>query len=207
MRKIFHSNKNKVFLENEKIVKIFSKEENCKQEFDMLTYLYNRNIPVPKVIAVDESRLELEYIPSVTYADIADNLDDKQAKALTLWIVSFYKSTLSIPFDLNLRNFLWDVKNCVGIDFEDKPINASLEAAFGEILAYLVSYSPEFSKGKEQSASYLLRHMKLANVDLKKLGECYITSCKRLIDRRQPDYTINDMLDFYNKINNKEDRG
>lgn len=209
MHKEFKSKKNRVYLDSDSstVIKIFSKASNCKQEFDILTYLYNRGITVPRVIIADKKRIEIEYIPSVTYADIADNLTEEQAESLVNWLTLFYELTAHIPFDLNLRNFLWDGTKCIGIDFEDKPINASKETAFGEILAYFVSYSPEFSKNKKQGALFLLKYMKLANADFEKLGECYHTSCKRLIEKRHPDYKINDMIDFYNEITNEQGRG
>lgn len=161
--KKFVSKKNNVFLnENseEIIIKEFTDSERQQRELGIYEII-NGKLFTPKILKCSQNIVEIEYIHGDTMLDMLmdaepKNIDIKEAFIkLFNWLKRFKEITGKRFFDINLRNFIYCEGEICGIDFEDASEGSYLED-FGKVLAYILTYGPEFTDYKFNLVKNLL---------------------------------------------------
>ena len=163
----FKSKRNKVFLENGKIVKEFN-EKNClDNEIKYLKLLRQNSVLVPQILAIDENKLELEYIEGTIFLDLFLDYEKNNLNCVFLieilidWLQKFYAITkqefgeIHILKDVNLRNFLIVKDKLYGIDFELCG-KGEIEKDIGTLLAFAIMYEPVMTDWKMNFMSTFL---------------------------------------------------
>jgi hypothetical protein len=167
----FYSRKNQVFSAESMefgrcVVKVHSNPENCKREIYMLKLLQSNNVSVPALYYSGHDYIIMECLDGMTLLDAICSLEEGQhsikdiAEGMSSWLRSFYKASgdsrgrITLLGDVNFRNFM--VMNSIyGIDFEDIRTGRAEEDA-GEICAFFLTYTPEFTPWKIDNARILL---------------------------------------------------
>lgn len=184
----FRSKRNSVTLEDGVIVKRYTKEESLLQEEENLILLRQAGLAVPAILGKTDNSLSLEYIEGATYATLVEGIDSQMATALCRWLSQYYRITGKIRGDVNLRNFIWTGKGCVGLDFEDLFSIGLPEQDQGRLLAYTVSYDPAFTAGKLMGARHLLRSFLGAGGHREKIRQAYLNEIRAMNKRRSQSY-------------------
>ncbi len=228
MKTPFISKRNNVYLEDGIVVKIFSSQKNYLQEKAANIELRNCGLSLPSIIEyrnednsgkAEEKTLYYEYIDGDVYAEIVEELTEEQIKELILWISEFNKVMGVHHPDLNLRNFIYNIKKgCVGVDFEGvdgKVLELSraerhengnalrIEKDIGKILAFVSTYDVAFNSKKEYTAREILRNVNAlfpeVNFDVVK-NEYKSEIEDMLLRRNSKSFCLVDAMDFFEKL-------
>lgn len=152
----FISRKNQVTLEDGVVVKRYADESALLREEQALKRLCRAGLAVPSLLGGGENYLLMEYIPGETYQALTEKMTYGKAEALAGWLAKYRRITGHLKGDVNLRNFLWTGKGCVGVDFEDIPMMGEPEIDMGKIIAFAATYKPSFSAEKAECARLML---------------------------------------------------
>ena len=87
----------------------------------------------------------------------------------------------------------------MGLDFEDPPEQGNLEAAFGRVLAFLVSYRPVLSPGKARSAQLFLEACLELDVSIEEVRGAYLAELGAMNVRRGETIPLNEALYLFNQ--------
>ena len=219
----FISKKNKVFLENGIVTKVFSEESKWQCEKLVNEVLQSYNVEVPQIINIDNSNnlyiIRYEYIEGNLYSELIKNLKREEAVSLLKWIDTYNTVIGKYHPDLNLRNFIYnDKRSCVGIDFEetilDKEYNKynadpvlqnkqgtslRIERDIGKIIAFIGTYDPVFSENKRRSVELIINcsYELFSDLDIKKVCEEYFIEIEEMFKRRSHlPFTRQESIDF-----------
>lgn len=133
---------------------------NIEKEYVALCKLQGQN--VPRVLACGHSALYMEYIRGKT---LLERLEEAEIKGLPFeehidkfigFLHGFYKVMPGhIYGDVNLRNFIVTSDGLWGVDLEESHIGR-ISTDIGKAAAFNLTYRPEFTDYKQQTASYLI---------------------------------------------------
>ena len=180
----FFSRKNSVTLEGDHVIKRYRDAATCHREAQSLKFLHGAGLAVPALLGAEDHCLTLEYIPGDTYADLAETMTHAKAEALSRWLAQFYGITGHLRGDVNLRNFLWTGKTCVGVDFEDPSLPGPMEIDMGKIIAFAVTYKPSFTAKKALCARLLLEAFLKTGADCELIQAAYLDEIVAMNNRR-----------------------
>lgn len=180
----FISRRNLVTFENGEVVKRYADEAALVRETLALEYLYHGGLPVPEILAKDDSTIRMRYISGKIYADLTENMTLEKAEALAGWLSAYRHISGFLKGDVNLRNFLWTGTECVGLDFEEPPLQGDWESDLGKIMAFAVTYQPSFTPGKAKCAKFLLQAFLRAGGEEEKIREAYVGEIAAMNARR-----------------------
>ncbi len=198
---IYPSKRNKVYQKNGNVVKCHSCHRKLKREAAALTALYNAGLAVPRLLECSRRTLLLEYVEGTTYADLSESITYREASALAHWLADYHSITNRLRGDVNLRNFLWTGRRCVGVDFEDPPAVGEREEDQGKIIAFAVTYDPIFSANKIKCGELLLHAFLQTGGDQNKIRNAYLREILALKARRnQAPFEIQRAASFFAEI-------
>ena len=197
--KQFASKRNKVFLRDGRVIKIFSDSQSANAEAAILREHRNAGLSVPMVITCQDNEIVMEYIRGETIPDFLERITlskdeaelEKAAQALCDWFVHFYKvvdhrNRKEIRGDVNGRNFLITAGGVVGIDFEERVYGAA-EQDVGRLLAFIHTYNfPNDSAQRSFAMSFQNRIISLLNLSLSEIEHYYKLELTAMKERRKP---------------------
>lgn len=135
-----------------------------RQEASILKRLSEWGIAVPAVKWSNHDLIVMEYIDGRILADLMDRADDVRSgewiEPLARWLYHLHKvgkngeKVCCVP-DLNLRNFIFDGRSIVGLDF-DEWIWDVPERDLGGISAFILNSRPMFTPDKFQAIIRLI---------------------------------------------------
>jgi tRNA A-37 threonylcarbamoyl transferase component Bud32 len=184
----FISRKNQVTLENGAVVKRYADKSALLREEQALKRLYHAGLAVPLLLGGGEDFLLMEYISGETYEALTERMTPDKAEALAGWLEKYHRIAGCLKGDVNLRNFLWTGKECVGLDFEDIPIMGEPEIDMGKMIAFALTYKPSFSAAKAECARLMLKAFVKAGGRKEKIREFYLEEILQMNCRRPNDY-------------------
>lgn len=184
----FISRKNQVTLEDGVVVKRYADKSALLREEQALKRLCRAGLAVPSLLGGGENCLLMEYIPGETYQALTEKMTYEKAEALAGWLAKHRLITGHLKGDVNLRNFLWTGKDCVGLDFEDIPMMGEPETDMGKIIAFAATYKPSFSAGKAECASLMLKAFTKADGRKGKIRMYYLEEISHMNCRRTAEY-------------------
>ncbi len=192
MSKKFTSKKNKVYLEKNRIVKVFLSRDKLDKEVNMYKKLENTSIKTPKLIFKGEDRISLEYINGDLVLDLFIKAEEENSyevkyllKKLIDTLLEFNKITQEIFYDINLRNFLVFNNDIYIIDFEDTK-TGYVEEDLGRFLAFILTYDPVFTKYKLEICKELEEYISsIGNIDFSLVLKCKEEELIRIKSRRR----------------------
>lgn len=170
------SKKNKVYriIEGNKsyILKTFTDSKRFQKELEILKILDEKKILVPRILETNENTLALEDLGEATllstYEELEKNGDHNYiyiVESLLLWLQDFYKiledyyGEKLILVDMNFRNFIVKDNKICRIDFEEVDCGKK-ESDIGKLLAFGLTYTPEFTSWKKTFAKDFTRVLK-----------------------------------------------
>ncbi|HHX54068.1 MAG TPA: hypothetical protein GX704_04080 [Clostridiales bacterium] len=193
----FYSKKNRVTLEDGVVIKRHSDVFSSIREARALTELREAGLAVPFLLGRDENVIRMEYIPGEIYHALTEEMTPEHALALADWLAKYHDITGLLRGDVNLRNFIWNGRECVGVDFEDVPAAGEREADMGKILAFAVTYKPCLSPGKTECARQLLRAFVKTGGRKEKIRSFYLGEILDMERRRKGDFPGAEALGVY----------
>lgn len=197
----FISKRNQVSLENGVVVKYYANKKALRQEAEALQYLQSMGIAVPMLLSTHKNCLKMKYIEGETYLEHVDRMTLEKAKALAKWLFDYYLVMGRVKGDVNLRNFIWSDKACLGLDFEDPPLPGSLELCFGKVLAFAITYQPAFDLAKARCAEFLLQAFLELETEPEKIKSAYLQEVNAMNLRRASSLIrIEDATLFFNEV-------
>ena len=136
-------------------------------EADMINRLYRCGVRVPRLISCKDDWLAMDYVESRTLVEYIDSCEIGAERVphetiidnVSVWFESFYDAVQNgiIRGDVNCRNFLLTPNGSVfGVDFEG-PFIGKREDDLGRILAYILTYKPQYTPFKTRFADMLCR--------------------------------------------------
>lgn len=160
------SKKNKVYRikdgDKSHILKIFTDIKSYNKELEVLKFLNKKGLLVPKILENNGKSIVLEDLGETTLLSIYEELEknnDNNYQAiienLLLCLQCFYKAAEDfygkecILFDMNFRNFIVKNNQIYRIDFEEVTFGKK-ESDIGKLLAFGLTYSPEFTEWKKE---------------------------------------------------------
>jgi len=199
IRERFKSRKNEVYLVDLKkaegqmipgvLKKYITSKENKSKEAFLLKVLRENGLNVPQIYFEGDDFLILEYLNGETLLDIIANLEKNQGEdvdykknhkvlfQLFEWLQKLYcisKDTICKSYffeDINLRNFIVN-DEIYGIDLEECCCRGYRERDGGRFCAFLLTYSPAFTKWKllaaKQAVEIMTRDFEYSRELLKK---------------------------------------
>jgi len=198
--KRFLSRRNKVFyvegikIESQPIkyaVKIYCQGENFQEPF-ILEELSAAGVKVPKIIWYNENIMVTEYIAGITLAElmVEENVTPHVlTDALARWLYRLHSVQkaegyyLSMP-DLNLRNFIFNGKDFIGLDFEELVFNYA-ERDLGGIAAFILNSDPMFVTWKFAFVRQIIEaYMKMRNINQDKVSKYFFEEMEKAAERR-----------------------
>lgn len=200
----FKSRRNAVYLVDNLIQKHFCNEKAYNQEISNLKFLRQKKIRVPNIISFSYPILSLEYIEGENFCDFIDSANDIQMESLYCWFKEYHSATNSLRGDVNLRNFIITKDNVTySVDFEEKIIKGDSEKDYGKVIAFIATYSPQFSDEKVGVALKLFENFKKDNLDIEKIENYYFDEIEMMKLRRKVDLDFLENANvFFNKIKN-----
>ena len=163
----FKSKRNAVRLNAHNIVEKQHKDSTAaKFESKRLALLHDKGLAVPKLLSVKDNVIEMEYVHAKTLPDMIETWEAKpdpiaQARAavsLVVWLEKYYEiMNPETRGDINGLNFLFDGKEVVGVDFEEQG-HGTIAEDVGLLLAYILTYSPEFTQIKKAFANQIAHY-------------------------------------------------
>ncbi|MTI68457.1 MAG: hypothetical protein FH753_17900 [Firmicutes bacterium] len=230
VEKVFDSKKNTVELikatktngnEVYYVHKILSNHKKMLKEIELLNYLFEKGLDVPKVYYEDEESFLIEYIEGETLLEHITRLEKEQKEKFNYrsnnrliykflnWIEEFYELVKEktgeniILEDMNLRNFIYTDK-LYGFDFEDCHVG-NKERDIGRFCAFLLTYSFAFTNWKVRFTRQMLKAVEDYGYDLdlirKEIDKEFISITKRRgtkIPRSLRDLILGRVFSFYN---------
>ncbi|MFY9523369.1 MAG: RIO1 family regulatory kinase/ATPase [Limnochordia bacterium] len=193
----FFSRRNDVRLEAGVVVKRSQDPLALEREAAALVELRQAGLAVPKLLGKNEHALFLEYIPGPVYADLVDFLDWPQALELARWLAEHHRLTGQLKGDLNLRNFLWTGKRCVGLDFEDPPLPGELAVDFGRAAAFAATYYPALSEEKARCVQLLLGAFFHLGAEAEQIRAGYLQEVAAMHRRRRRPVGLGEAAAFF----------
>ena len=170
--KVLSSKRNRVLLMTDReppvIIKRFDEQACLEKELYMQRRLKAEGLYVSAANRTDDYTLELEYIPGITALEYFENReadgntfgegDREVCELLAVWLRDFYSAAgkdVCIN-DMNLRNFIYqpEKNRIVGVDFECCGEGSRVRDA-GVLLAYILTYNPEYTSYKLAMVGYL----------------------------------------------------
>ncbi len=170
--RVLSSKRNRVLLMTDReppvVIKRFDEQAFLERELSMLRRLKAAGLKVSAADRTDEYTLELEYIPGITALEYFENREaegnefgqaDREVCALLAgWLGDFYSAAGKgvCLNDMNLRNYIYqpEKKRFVGVDFECCGEGSRTRDA-GVLLAYILTYNPEYTVYKLAMVEYL----------------------------------------------------
>lgn len=160
------SKKNKVYRiqdgNKSHILKIFTDIKSYDKELEVLNFLNKKGILVPLILKTNENSITLEDLGETTLLSIYEELEKNKdnnyqdiIESLLSWLEGYYKISEAyygrecILFDMNFRNFIIKNNQIYRIDFEEVTFGKK-ESDIGKILAFGLTYSPEFTGWKKE---------------------------------------------------------
>ena len=157
----------KTFLPENEITLFVEKQhknsDSAKFESNRLALLYNNGLAVPRLLSIKDNIIEMEYVNALTLPDLINmweetpdlKAQERAAGSLVGWLEKYYKiMSPETRGDINGRNFLFDGEKVWGVDFEE-PSHATIAEEVGLLLAYILTYSPEFTQIKKAFANQI----------------------------------------------------
>jgi tRNA A-37 threonylcarbamoyl transferase component Bud32 len=152
----YYSKKNSVYLLDYYGNKIIAKVFNTPKyifEFNVLNFLYDRGIAVPKPYSLVNNTILMEYVHGDTLMNIINSeVSNKERPIISLSdfflkIHNIKNNNMSLlKGDFSIRNFIYD-KKIVGLDFEESIYGNPLKDIGGTI-AQIIDSSPSFTEDK-----------------------------------------------------------
>ena len=158
MAKLLYSKRNRVVKYGPVVTKTVASAHLAKEEAQRLKFLRKKRVFVPRVLCVWNNHILMNYVDAIPLPDLLDrwekdlNLNNENivnlAGSLSQWLFSFYNAVDSVNSgvilgDVNCRNFLYTEQGKIcAVDFESFG-NGMREQNIGEILSYLISYTPQ----------------------------------------------------------------
>lgn len=144
------------------VEKHFVSPEDWSRETELYMLLQGV-LPLPKVLEQRPGCLTLEFCPAPTLLDV---LEEQEAfgfsplpwQALAAWLWQCHSLCGRLPLDGNLRNFLWDGQQILGLDLESFRIAVPSECGAG-VIAALLGCEPVGTPVKELAAALLAAGM------------------------------------------------
>lgn len=148
------------------VEKHFVSPEDWSRETELYMLLQGV-LPLPKVLEQRPGCLTLEFCPAPTLLDV---LEEQEAfgfsplpwQTLAAWLGQCHSLCGRLPLDGNLRNFLWDGQQILGLDLESFRTAVPSECGAG-VIAALLGYEPAGSLAKERAAALLAAEMGVSN--------------------------------------------
>lgn len=193
----FISRKNELRLEEDVVVKRLRDPQSAQREAVTLKALNAAGLAVPRLFGTEGNSIYLEYVPGVVYADLVDSMAWNQAVELAGWLAEHYRLTGRGKGDVNLRNFIWTGNRCVGIDFEDPPVNERLEGCFGRAAAFAATYRPAFTEEKARCLELLLRSFRGFGANDSEVGRAFVLELKAMNERRKRQVDLYQAAEFF----------
>lgn len=161
----FYSKKNSVYLieymDQKMVAKIF-KTSRQRFEFNILNFLYDQDIAIPKPYAIVNKTIFMEYLNGDTFIDLinSDAVDkEKYMENLSDFFCSIHKikkdNMSLLKGDLSIRNFIY-LDKIYGLDFEESTYGNPLKDIGGTI-AQILDSSPSFTKEKFYLSNYFIQ--------------------------------------------------
>jgi len=176
--------------------KRFSCEESYEREKEAYQLLAKTPIPRPRVMEeYAQNCMYYEYIDAPTVCDLLESAEKGEVSEETIikvyllmvdWIDLFHQATHTSMGDVNARNFLFDGEVIYGLDFENTQQDRCVEEDIGQVLAFLMCYTPMDSKLKKKVFESVIEHASgpLA-YDESTVRQAYIRERQILTDRRK----------------------
>lgn len=225
IRRKFKSRKNEVYLVDLKkadetvipavLKKYIGSRENKDKEALLLKLLAKEGLTVSKIYFEGSDHIILEYIYGKTLLDRIIDLEFNQDNhinneesyliffKLIKWLNDFYRITEKvfgkgyIFGDINFRNFIIQ-DEIYGIDLEDSNCRGYREEDGGRLCAYLLTYSPPFTKWKLLAARQAVKIMTHEfGYNKKLLKEEMNKELYEIQKRRNITYTWNSSFDIF----------
>ena len=140
-------------------------------EYSLITHLFTKGVSVPKVLAQNRDTIMLEFVAGDTLYRTLQLLEkncsdyEPPLDALKSWLAEYYiaaktfeKRAIASKCDLNLKNFIYDVKKnkITGLDFEDGDYNGTQKCDMHMVAAHILTVDPIFTEYKRRAAKYFL---------------------------------------------------
>lgn len=140
------------------VEKHFVSLEDWRRE-EMLYLLLQSALPLPEVLERRPGCLTLGFCPAPTLLDVLEKQEASAFsplpwQALAAWLKRCHSLCGRLPVDGNLRNFLWDGRQVVGLDLESF-YAAALSGCGAGVIASLLAYEPAGTSVKERAAALL----------------------------------------------------
>lgn len=137
------------------VEKHFSSLEDWQRE-DALYTLLKDLLPLPEVLERRPGCLTLAYCPSLTFLAVLEEQElsgfsPLPWQALAAWLKRCSALCGQLPLDGNLRNFLWDGRQVLGLDLESFHA-VSLTECGAAVIAALLTYEPAETSVKQRAA-------------------------------------------------------
>ena len=172
------------------ILKVYNNAQAWAQEMQQLRQLRNAGIRVPCVLGSGDNYLLIEYLDGPTYLELFEHMEQRQeahikaVEALIEWLYAYHGATGMLRGDVNLRNFLFYDDKCYGIDFEEAMQQGEIETDIGNILAFILTYHPSFTKYKIDLARKVLIKCKSLGAKEEKIRCAYVKEIDAMHQRR-----------------------
>jgi len=173
------------------VAKTFSDIDMLKKESEISKTLTLAGLRTPQFMSADGDTIFYEYINSDNLCDILFEAEKKgdsglyKAFRLTIdWLIVFFYTTGFIMNDVNLRNFLYDGRQITGVDFEESAAGIP-ERDFGKLLAFTLTYEPEFTHVKKSLVQETIAYIKGKESFNTELVDIYLNKELRAIRQRR----------------------
>jgi tRNA A-37 threonylcarbamoyl transferase component Bud32 len=167
------------------IVKGFDNKEFFDKELFYLTACKESGIAVPEILKTYDMTIEMEYIKGILYTDLFDSGTEEQIQSLCDWIYRFHKRFNVPRCDMNLRNFIWNGTECVGIDFADPLDYSDIEHDIGTVLCFIMSKNEGVSDRRLELARYFFDWFLNKDYEEKLIRNGYMDEIERIKVRRK----------------------
>lgn len=195
----FTSKRNRVRLEKGVIIKQHSSQAALEREARHLKFLFQKGLAVPALLRICGDTLRLEYIPGATYQALVERMTAEMAGALARWLAEYHQITGLLRGDVNLRNFLWAGRRCVGLDFEEDPPAGEPETDHGKILAFAATYKPAFTAKKAECLQLMLQALISTGGEKGKIRQAYLREISAMNRRRNDSVDLDQAALFFDK--------
>jgi RIO-like serine/threonine protein kinase len=180
------------------IEKTFRNEKSYNKELEVLKFLNDKDIAVPKILGANKDSISLEDLGEITLLSIYEDLeknDDKNYQyiidGLLFFLESFYNisedyyEAETILSDMNFRNFIIVDRKTYRIDFEEVNFG-NKESDIGKLLAFGSTYNPKQTEWKKEfEKTFVIEIAKTGLYDMEIVMEEKELELKRIKKRRK----------------------
>ena len=161
MLRVFPSRRNRVCLmsgcDGAVVEKTLASAGDAAREAAVYRALEGSGVRTAALLHQQGERLRLSFVAGEDYLTLLERQEREGVSpepwvALMDWIDAFHRATGLVQRDMNLRNFLWDGGEAVGLDFEDCGPGQAM-AMPAQLAAFVLLYDPPHTRAKRRIAA------------------------------------------------------